>query len=85
MGKLPNGYGLYDMLGNAAEWVADWYDARYYEQRVRDHPTGPARGTRRVVRGGCYFLPAGSVTTTIRYAYPPDSREAFLGFRCAAD
>ncbi len=53
--KLPNGYGLYDMLGNAAEWVADWYDPRYYEQQVLDDPAGPPGGTR---RARWVFLPS---------------------------
>jgi formylglycine-generating enzyme required for sulfatase activity len=28
----PNGYGLFDMAGNAPEWVADGYDATYYSK-----------------------------------------------------
>jgi formylglycine-generating enzyme required for sulfatase activity len=28
----PNGYGLFDMTGNAWQWVADWYRADYFEQ-----------------------------------------------------
>lgn len=40
-GTLPvtsfpaNGYGLYDMTGNAWQWVADWYDARYFAQQAK--------------------------------------------------
>ena len=83
--KKPNGYGLYDMLGNAREWTADWYSAEYYRERVRDNPKGPAEGARRSERGGAFFLPAPGVTTTIRYNHPPHFKLYFLGFRCAAD
>ncbi|MFT0531429.1 formylglycine-generating enzyme family protein [Castellaniella hirudinis] len=53
-GTLPvtsfpaNGYGLYDMTGNAWQWVADWYDARYFAQQAQaaggqpiENPRGP--------------------------------------------
>ena len=81
--KLPNGYGLFDMLGNVREWTADWYDPHYYEQKVRDNPKGPAKGQRRVERGGAFFLPERGVTTTIRYNHPPHFHLYFLGIRCA--
>jgi formylglycine-generating enzyme required for sulfatase activity len=83
--KKPNGYGLYDMLGNVREWTGDWYDPAYYRQKVRDNPKGPPEGQRRVERGGAFFLPARGVTTTIRYNHPPHFELYFLGFRCAQD
>ena len=83
MKKLPNGYGLYDMLGNVREWTADWFDPSYYQLKVHDNPKGPAQGERRVERGGAFFLPRRGVTTTIRYNHPPHFHLYFLGFRCA--
>jgi formylglycine-generating enzyme required for sulfatase activity len=38
--KIPNAWGFYDMLGNVAEWVADWYADRYPRGSVID-PQGP--------------------------------------------
>ncbi|MCH8149678.1 MAG: SUMF1/EgtB/PvdO family nonheme iron enzyme, partial [Planctomycetes bacterium] len=53
--KQRNGFGVYDMHGNAWEWCWDWYDAKYYEKLsgggdVLD-PFGPAAGSHRVARG----------------------------------
>lgn len=81
----PNGYGIHDMLGNVREWTADWFDPGYYEKSPKENPTGPDTGVRKVERGGAFFLPKRSVTTTIRYNHPPTFRLYFLGFRCAAD
>ena len=48
----PNGLGLYDMTGNAWQWVSDWYSDAYYAESPKDNPRGPASGTGRVIRGG---------------------------------
>ncbi|MGL6226018.1 MAG: formylglycine-generating enzyme family protein [Thermoguttaceae bacterium] len=37
----PNDYGLYDIVGNAAQWCSDRFDSRYYEHSPSDNPKGP--------------------------------------------
>jgi len=39
--KLPNGYGLYDMLGNVEQWTADRYREDYYRTSEKQDPSGP--------------------------------------------
>ena len=50
----PNGWGLYDMHGNVAEWVADRYVDRYAGPDLETDPTGPGPGVASVmvIRGG---------------------------------
>jgi len=56
--KKPNGWGLYDMHGNVWEWCQDWWKDGYYKESPVDDPTGATVGSLRVVRGGCWGLPA---------------------------
>ncbi len=53
VGQLrPNPLGLFNMVGNVAEWCNDWYQPDYYAQSPAADPTGPAGGKKKVVRGG---------------------------------
>jgi len=56
--KQPNGYGLYDMLGNVSEWTADWFGT--YPTGAVSDPKGPITGQKRVLRGGSF----GDVSVT---------------------
>jgi formylglycine-generating enzyme required for sulfatase activity len=83
VGAYPaNAWGLYDMHGNVWEWCADWY-GDYGEAEVLD-PCGPARGSRRVVRGGSWYDHARDCRSACRGRDAPGGRDFLLGFRVAA-
>lgn len=77
-----NSFGLHDTLGNVWEWTADIYGPAYYSASPLLDPTGPERGSQRVVRGGAYSTPAGYVSLSARFAFPPRTKDATIGFRC---
>ncbi len=93
MQKHPNGFGLYDMAGNVAEWVNDWM-ARYPDSSVLN-PIGPYEQSyaeyeesgERPVRGGAYGLPVAYLRSSGRrygpYETAPKIKLRGIGFRPA--
>ena len=82
----PNPWGLYDMAGNAGEWVSDWFDD--YPAIPETNPTGPLDDSDefvygRVWRGGDYFSRSLYLTTSWRMMAPPDAK--LPGFRLVMD
>jgi formylglycine-generating enzyme required for sulfatase activity len=83
--KRGNGFGLFDMLGSALEWVSDWYDEHYYQSSPSEDPTGPASGQARILRGGAWDSPAAHVRASIRHGRPPNNYWFSFSFRCGGD
>jgi formylglycine-generating enzyme required for sulfatase activity len=76
-------YGLLDVAGNAAEWVADWYDAEYYAHSPARNPTGPGGGDEKIHRGTISNAGGGPEKCRCVSRYPSDPNWEY-GFRCVA-
>ncbi len=90
-------YGLFDMMGNAEEWVADWWTSSYAAcgaACLGPNPEGPCGGgakrcakhSYKVVRGGSWYWPAEHATAYHRRRhFPANAPPGFhhFGFRCA--
>ena len=77
--KVPNAFGLHDMLGNVREWVQDRFGL-YPGGSVTD-PKGPASSSTRVNRGGSWLNDAGYCRVSSRSLLLPGARLSTLGFR----
>lgn len=67
--KKPNPWGLYDMLGNVAEWTMDQYDAEYYKKMTdgeTDKIVFPSSRYPRTIRGGSYMDDSKLLSPTSR-------------------
>jgi sulfatase modifying factor 1 len=83
--RLPNAWGLYDMLGNVWEWTNDWESDDYYASSPAVDPLGPGEGTARVRRGGGWNSFPIYTRPAFRNLDPPFSRCANFGFRVVCD
>jgi formylglycine-generating enzyme required for sulfatase activity len=77
--KIPNDWGLYDMLGNVWEWCAD----RWRDPTESDAPESGEASAGRVARGGSWSDVPRGVRAACRSYIEPTMRGLNLGFRCA--
>lgn len=82
----PNGYGLFDLIGNVWEWTADEFTARHQPAKdcctpAREH----ARLARMVVKGGSHLCAPNycqRYRPSARQGETADSSTSHIGFRC---
>ncbi len=84
--KLPNPLGLFDMHGNALEWVEDCYDATAYAKResppFHANPQNDKSCETRVLRGGWSFDFPEYLRSARRVRDEPENSVELIGFRC---
>jgi formylglycine-generating enzyme required for sulfatase activity len=78
--KKPNPWGLYDIYGNAREWVQDYYGE--YAASPQVDPTGPSNGAERITRGGSWNC-LGYCRSAERVPFAPTERVNIVGLRLA--
>lgn len=79
--KAPNELGIYDMSGNVWEWCSDWEGS--YSSAAQTDPTGPATGSFRVIRGGCWNKYFSICRVAYRSSNSPTAHYEYNGLRLA--
>jgi formylglycine-generating enzyme required for sulfatase activity len=75
VGRIPNNFGMYDILGNVYELTNDYYDSFAYNIQEYTDPKGPVSGKQRIMRGGTFRLDRFEIRVARRMGITPDSRQ----------
>ena len=82
--KMPNAFGLYDVLGNVWEWVQDcWHENYIGAPTTQSAWTDNCMDTKRVLRGGSWWSIPWVLRADKRFPSLPDYRYDLFGFRLA--
>lgn len=79
----PNGFGIYDTLGNVWEWVEDCWNGNYLGAPTDGSSWQNGDCERRVIRGGSWYSDPRRVRSAVRYSFGKDVNRTKLGFRVA--
>jgi formylglycine-generating enzyme required for sulfatase activity len=82
MTKCVSSYGVFDMSGNIAEWVYDYYDENFYYSSPASNPKGPESGDMRILKGGSFEDFGMRTKCSYREPRKPDQTSKRTGFRC---
>lgn len=85
VGSFPSGqsvYKVFDMAGNAWEWVNDWYSDTYYQNSPSSNPLGPQTGQNRILRGGSWDYHSDGARSASRLMTTAVT-DNYVGLRCA--
>jgi formylglycine-generating enzyme required for sulfatase activity len=84
VGSFPaNKFGVFDMHGNAWEWVEDGYKDTYDGAPNNGDAWNTTGVVSRVLRGGSFLSPSGGITSSDRAAGGQRGNDKFVGFRVA--
>lgn len=84
----PNGYGLYNTVGNVWEWCSDWFAKSVQQRGGKNNPQGAKSGEFKVMRGGSYLCHnsyCNRYRVAARSKNTQDSTSGNIGFRCVED
>ncbi|VEF46757.1 cytoplasmic protein [Bacillus freudenreichii] len=83
----PNGFGLYNVVGNVWEWCSDFFGTDH-TSNSQQNPIGPSQGMEKVIKGGSYLCHrsyCNRYRVAARSSSTQNSSSGHVGFRCAAD
>ena len=83
--KLPNGFGIHDLLGNVSEWCKDSYEELFYNNSNLNNKNPECKNNTKIkiLRGGSYMDEKSDCRATIRGADSSSVKFLNIGFRPA--